>query len=69
MIIKEVRDKEAHKLFWKEKNKVCLKCQKKCKQSSKVVLIKCNDYIKLEEKSEGNNQDTGRMLFPSGGLL
>jgi len=46
---KELSDREANKLFWKELNKKCLQCINKCKQSSKVTILKCNNYIKIEE--------------------
>ena len=38
--------KEASKIYWKEKNKICMGCEKKCKQSSKATLVKCPEYVK-----------------------
>jgi len=43
-------DREATKIFWKEINNICKGCQKKCKQSAKVRLIKCFEYTKVGEE-------------------
>ena len=32
--------------WFNHKNEVCLKCKKKCKQSSKVLLVNCPKFIK-----------------------
>ncbi len=32
------------KYWWKDKNKICLSCKNKCKQSSRVEIINCNQY-------------------------
>jgi hypothetical protein len=34
--------KEIEKEWWEHLNELCIKCSKKCKQSSRVELIKCD---------------------------
>ena len=48
-MVKELSDKEAHKLYWQELNEKCLKCKNKCKQSSKVIQIICPKFDKIGE--------------------
>jgi hypothetical protein len=33
--------KDASKLFWAKLNKLCLRCSKTCKQSSRVTVVVC----------------------------
>ena len=50
---KELSDREATKIFWEEGvNKKCATCVHKCKQSAKVVLINCKEYLKKENENE-----------------
>ena len=41
---KELSDREANKLFWADYNEICKKCVNKCKQSFKVILVRCEEY-------------------------
>ena len=37
----------AEKKWWKKFNNFCLGCSKECKQSSKVIIVKCPSYEKM----------------------
>lgn len=41
-----VSPKTHNEYFWKKINKKCLTCSKKCKQSSKIQIIRCPFYEK-----------------------
>jgi hypothetical protein len=43
--------KEFENWWWSSINKKCLDCIGTCKQSSKVELVKCPDYEKIEVNS------------------
>lgn len=46
---KELSDKEANALYWKDINEKCKLCRNQCKQSSKAIQVICPKYIKKEE--------------------
>jgi len=39
--------KAWEKIWWKEPNEYCLGCKKSCKQSSKVDILSCSQYVKV----------------------
>jgi hypothetical protein len=41
----KISDRQMEKEYWKEKNKICMQCINKCKQSSKVSVLSCTKYV------------------------
>lgn len=59
-------DKEFEKWYWSDYNKVCLKCENKCKQSHIVSLVSCPnrkikkgevDDLEVAEEISGDSAD------------
>jgi len=46
---KELSDKDANKLYWKDYYELCKKCKEKCKQSCMALQVVCKKYNKIEE--------------------
>lgn len=44
------KEERLEKKFWKDINKLCKKCSKSCKQSSKVLVIDCPGFTKMNGK-------------------
>ena len=46
---KEVWEREAHKILWKDINTLCKRCIESCKQSYLVKILACPNYRRKEE--------------------
>lgn len=44
---KELTPKQWEKVFWKEYYKVCLTCVHNCKQSSKIISLRCKNFKEI----------------------